>query len=134
MPHRNPGPGDSADYLQRARLALRVLSRAGLGDLNWLGPNWICAFGDIDTAALRFLSVRLRQDSRLRHTVRGCPKGRELRRVQEAALARAIREYETVTGRSAAALPEAFLEQTAGPATPLPRPRRSSAPKRGHDA
>lgn len=134
MSDRTRKPGVPAEYLQRARLALRVLSRSGLGDMNWIGPNWICAFGDMDHATLRFLSVRIRQDTRLRHTVRGCRKGRELRRVQEAAICRAMREYSTITGRPAASLPDVLPEHTIAPAPPLHMPRRPAAPRRGHDA
>lgn len=124
----------ATDYLRRARLALRVLSRTGLGDLDWLGPNWICAFGDIDDAALRFLLARLRQDTRLRRTVRDCRRGRELRRAQEAAIGRALREYATITGRPAAPLPEAMLEQTPGSASPAHPPHPPQASWRGVDA
>jgi hypothetical protein len=87
------------DYLQRARLALRVLSGSGLGELTWVGPTWICALGDVDRDALRFLSLRIRQDSRLRRGVRQCASRSDLRRLQEVAISRALDEYAEATGR-----------------------------------
>jgi hypothetical protein len=99
------------DYLQRARLALRVLSGSGLGELTWVGPNWICALGDVDRHALRFLSMRIRQDSRLRRTVRQCASRDDLRRLQEAAISCALKEYAQTTGRRFASLPEVNLTE-----------------------
>jgi len=105
--HGTQGP----DYLDRARLALRVLSGSGLGELTWVGPNWICALGDVDRHALRFLSMRIRQDSRLRRTVRQCASRNDLRRLQEAAISRALNEYAQITGRRFASLPEVNLKE-----------------------
>ena len=82
-----------ADYLHRARLALRVLSGSGLGELTWVGPKWICALGDVDRRGLAFLSMRIRQDSRLRRDVRQCNSGSDLRNLQEAAISRVLQEY-----------------------------------------
>lgn len=93
-------------YLDRARLALRVLSGYGLGELTWVGPDWICALGEVDRHALRFLSMRIRQDSRLRRTVRHCASRSDLQRLQEAAISRALDEYAQTTGRRFASLPE----------------------------
>jgi hypothetical protein len=93
--HEPAGP----DYLRRARLALRVLSGSGLGELTWVGPTWICALGDVDRDALRFLSMRIRQDSRLRRGVRQCASRSDLRRLQEVAISRALDEYAEATGR-----------------------------------
>jgi hypothetical protein len=97
--------GRREDYLHRARITLRVLSRSGLGDLTWVGPNWICALGEVDRQALRFLSARIRQDSRLRHNLRQCRSGDNLRHLQEIAISRALEEYACVTGRRSVSLP-----------------------------
>ena len=111
MPTRLRRATQRPDYLQRARLALRVLSDSGLGELTWVGPNWICALGDVDRHALRFLSMRIRQDSRLRRTVRQCASRDDLRRLQEAAISRALNEYAQTTGRRFASLPVVNLEE-----------------------
>ena len=101
------------EYLHRARLALRVLAGSGLGDLNWVGPNWICALGEIDPRTLHFLSIRIKQDSRLRHQVRQCRSGRELRRLQETAISDALEEYATVTGRQRVSIPQGDPDELA---------------------
>jgi hypothetical protein len=106
MPTKRRQGTQGPDYLDRARLALRVLSGSGLGELTWVGPNWICALGDVDRHALRFLSMRIRQDSRLRRTVRQCASRNDLRRLQEAAISRALNEYAQITGRRFASLPK----------------------------
>jgi hypothetical protein len=93
------------DYLHRARLALRVLSGSGLGDLNWVGPNWICALGEIDPRTLHFLSIRIKQDARLRQEVRHSRSRRELRRLQERAISQALEEYAKVTGQQRVSVP-----------------------------
>lgn len=89
---------EDADYLHRARLALRVLSGAGLGEVTWIGPNWICALGDIDRDGLRFLSMKIRRDSGLRNGVRHCRSRERLRELQEEAISRALHDYAVITG------------------------------------
>ena len=105
MRNRHNDAIHETDYLYRARLALRVLARSGLGELNWVGPNWLCDLGEIDPRALHFLSIRIKHDSRLRHDVRRCRSRRELRRLQETAISHALEEYATVTGRQRVSIP-----------------------------
>jgi hypothetical protein len=92
--------------LQRAQLALQVLSRAGLGDLDWVGPGWICALGEIDPPTMDYLSTRIREDSRLRRDIRQCRSARDLRLLQAFAIGRALQEYGTTTGRKRVSVPE----------------------------
>ena len=84
---------EERNYLRRARLALRVQSRSGLGELTWVGPKWICALGDVDRRELEFLVLRIRQDCRLRRDIRHCRSGTHLRNFQEAAISRGLQEY-----------------------------------------
>lgn len=53
-------------YLRRARDAQHLLSSAGFGRLNWIGPTWITFLGDLDIRILAILYYRIRQDSELR--------------------------------------------------------------------
>jgi hypothetical protein len=102
--------GRREDYLHRARITLRVLSRSGLGDLAWIGPTWLCALGEVDRRALGFLSARIRQDSRLRRDLRQCRSRDHLRLLQETAIRHALEEYSSVTGRRRASLPQSDPE------------------------
>ena len=102
--------GRREDYLHRARMTLRVLSRSGLGELSWVGPTWIGVLGEVDRRALGFLSARIRQDSRLRHDLRQCRSGDHLRLLQETAIRHALEEYASVTGRRRASLPRSDPE------------------------
>jgi len=96
--------------LHRASLALQMLSCAGLGDLDWVGPGWICALGDLDPRTMDYLSMRIREDSRLRRDIRQCRSRRDLRLLQTKAIGRALGEYGTATGRGHASVPKVAVD------------------------
>lgn len=92
-------------YLCRARDAQNLLSSAGFGQLNWIGPTWIAFLADLDTRLLTFLYHRIRQDSKLRRGIRNCTEESELRRLQTREVRKMIAEYAHVTGERHQSIP-----------------------------
>ncbi len=99
-------------YLRRARDAQNLLSSAGFGRLNWIGPTWITFLGDLDPRILTFLCHRIKQDSKLRRQIRDCVLESDLRRLQTREVRKMIAEYGQVTGKRHQTLPR-LMDRTA---------------------
>mgnify|MGYP006310678577 CR=1 FL=1 len=73
-------------YLRRAARAEAALQQAGLGQLDWIGPEWILWLSELDTEVVRFLAARVRGDAALRMAIRRCTAPCDRRRLQVDAL------------------------------------------------
>jgi len=121
-PSHSPSP--DTRHLHRAHLAIEMLSRSGLGDLNWVGPGWICAFSEIDESALDYLLRRIEKDFRLRRDILLCQSQRDLRLLQTDAIRRALEEYAAATGRPRVRVPKLAAK----------RPAMAADATAGHDS
>ena len=78
--------GASPLYLRRAARAEAALQQAGLGRLDWIGPEWILWLSELDPEVVRFLAARIRGDAALRMAIRRCTTPCDRRRLQVEAL------------------------------------------------
>ena len=84
--------------IDRVISVVRTLEGAGLGQLDWLGPNWIDALSDLNGACVEFLSNRVAQNTRLRRRILMCQDAVERRRLQMDAICTGLREYARLSG------------------------------------
>jgi hypothetical protein len=70
MTHIRVQDGTWPGYLSRAAEVEAALEHAGLGRLDWIGPEWILWLSELDAEVVRFLSEHIRHDLAGRMAIR----------------------------------------------------------------